>query len=326
MSAPPSLADFDLPLEELERYLPERDEPDDFDAFWAATLADAERHPLDVELTRVEAGRLTALEAHDMTFRGFGGDPIRAWLVRDPDLPGPRPCVVEFLGYGAGRGAVYDRLAWASTGYVNLVVETRGQGGPWSPGGTPDPHPVDPHVPGRMTCGIRSPETYFYRRVFTDAARAVQAAAQHPAVDPARVVVYGRSQGGGIALAAGALAEVAAVVADVPFLCHFRRAIRLTDEEPFSEIANHLRIYRSEVDLVLRTLSYFDGVNFAARGRAPALFSAGLMDRVCPPSTVFAAHNHYAGPREMQVWPFNGHEGGEQDQLDVTRRFLERVL
>ena len=38
---------FDLPLPELERYQPEIDEPDDFDDFWASTLAEA--------LSRVDA-------------------------------------------------------------------------------------------------------------------------------------------------------------------------------------------------------------------------------------------------------------------------------
>ena len=33
------MALFDLPLEELETYLPQRVEPADFDAFWAETLA-----------------------------------------------------------------------------------------------------------------------------------------------------------------------------------------------------------------------------------------------------------------------------------------------
>ena len=32
---------FDLPLDQLQTYKPDRSEPADFDAFWAATLADA---------------------------------------------------------------------------------------------------------------------------------------------------------------------------------------------------------------------------------------------------------------------------------------------
>ncbi len=50
---------FDLPLPELERYLPEPDEPDDFDDFWVSTLADA-RPPLAPSLTTAIARGLLA--------------------------------------------------------------------------------------------------------------------------------------------------------------------------------------------------------------------------------------------------------------------------
>jgi len=36
---------FDYPLERLQAYLPERDEPADFDAFWQQTLSEARQHP-----------------------------------------------------------------------------------------------------------------------------------------------------------------------------------------------------------------------------------------------------------------------------------------
>ncbi|MFI2648528.1 acetylxylan esterase [Micromonospora fulviviridis] len=42
---------------------------------------------------------------------------------------------------------------------------------------------------------------------------------------------------------------------------------------------------------VRRSLSYVDGVAFACRAAAPAHFGIGLRDRVCPPSTGFAAYN-----------------------------------
>jgi cephalosporin-C deacetylase len=325
VSGLPRLADFDLPVAELRAFRPEREEQADFDAFWESTLAEAAEHPLEVTLERV-APHMTAFDAFDMTFRGYGGDPIHAWLIHAPGESALRPCVVQFLGYTAGRQNVHERLAWAAAGYVTLVVETRGQGGPWQAGVTPDPHHADPHLPGILTKGIRSPQTYVYRRVYTDAARAVQAAASLPQVDPNRIAAAGRSQGAGIAIAAAALSGVAALIADVPFLCHFRRAIRITPEPPYSEIAQYLRINRSEVDSVQRTLSYFDGMNFAARCSAPALFSAALMDPICPPSTVFAAYNHYAGPRQMQVWRFNGHESGEGEQLDHELDFLATTL
>jgi cephalosporin-C deacetylase len=68
-------------------------------------------------------------------------------------------------------------------------------------------------------------------------------------------------------------------------------------------------------------------VNFARRASAPAWFSAALMDDICKPSTVFAAYNEYAGPKYIDVWPFNGHEGGAYDSdariLTVLREALQ---
>ena len=51
--------------------------------------------------------------------------------------------------------------------------------------------------------------------------------------------------------------------------------------------------------------------------RAPALFSVGLMDAICPPSTVYAAYHEYGGAKDMLVWEYNGHEGG--GALDEVR-------
>jgi len=66
------VAAFDLPLEELRTYRPERGEPADFDGFWALTLAETRARPLDLVLERVDVG-LAANDTFDVTFTGFGG-------------------------------------------------------------------------------------------------------------------------------------------------------------------------------------------------------------------------------------------------------------
>ncbi len=73
---------------------------------------------------------------------------------------------------------------------------------------------------------------------------------------------------------------------------------------------------------MFRTLSYFDGVSFAARATVPALYSVALMDAVCPPSTVFAAYNPLGPAPEIEVYPWNGHEGGGSPQQAVRPRML----
>jgi cephalosporin-C deacetylase len=320
---------FDLPLSELQSYLPPRGEPADFDAFWAATLAEARAHPLEPCFAPFDAG-LSTLEVFDVTYNGYGGQPIKGWLLLPAHRAGQAlPCIVEYIGYGGGRGFPLNWLVWASAGYAHLVMDTRGQGSSWQTGDTPDPEPpgTNPQFPGFMTRGVLDPATYYYRRVFTDAVRAVEAARAHPAVDGHRVAITGGSQGGGITLAVAALEpSVRAAAPDVPFLCQYRRAATLVDTAPYSEIARYCQTHRDKVETVFRTLSYFDGLNFAARATAPALFSAGLMDTICPPSTVYAAYNHYAGPKQMSVWEFNNHEGGATYQVQEKLRFFREQI
>ena len=321
------MAYFDLSLKELQSYCPDREEPADFDAFWKSTLEEVRTIPLGAVFEKVDYG-LVAQETFDVTFSGFGGQSVRGWLILPSKRSGRLPCVVEYIGYGGGRSFAIDWLLWASAGYAHLVMDTRGQGSSWSMGDTPDLYADggNAHYPGSMTKGILDPRHYYYRRVFTDAVRAIEAARAHPEVDPAQIAVTGGSQGGGITIAAAGLDPyVVAAMPDVPFLCHYRRATEIVDTYPYKEIAEYCHVHRDKVDTVFNTLSYFDGVNFAARAKAEALFSTALMDQVCPPSTVFAAYNHWAGEKEIKVYPYNGHEGGDSHQTVEKLKFLKRI-
>jgi cephalosporin-C deacetylase len=301
----------DWPLEQLREYRPDLVVPPDLDAFWAETLAGLGS---DASYERVDSGLVT-VETYDVTLTGFGGDPVRAWLhlpaaaLRDGPLPG----VVQYQGYNGGRGLPHEHVFWATAGYAHLVVDTRGQGSGWSTGATGDPGGSGPAQPGFLTRGIDDPHSYYYRRVYADAVGALEALRGHDLVDAGRVAVAGGSQGGGIAISVAALApsSVAAAMPDVPFLCDFRRAASVAQTEPYLELVRYLAAHRDRVDAAFSTLSYLDAAVLARQATAPALFSVALMDATCPPSTVFAAYNAWAGPRDIEVYEYNDHEGGE---------------
>lgn len=319
----------DLPLDELREYRADVQTPADLEGFWSATLAQARSHPGLLGCERVETG-LTTLETYDVTFGGYAGSPVRAWLTLPAGTaPDTRlPVVVEYVGYGGGRGRPHDHLVYASAGYAHLVMDTRGQGSAWSPGHTPDPDTAGaPRHPGFLTDGIEAPETYYYRRVFTDAVRAIDVLAELPGLDPTRVAVLGNSQGGGIALAAAALSEgVRAVLPSVPFLCDIRRGSQVAGRGPYLELSSYLAVHPERVEQTFGVLAHFDAAVLAPRCTAPALFSAALMDAVCPPSTVFAAYNAYAGPKQIKVWEYNDHDGAASAHLPHRLAMLTEHL
>lgn len=321
------MAHFDLPEADLQCYRSSVVPPPDLDAFWTGTLDDARVLGSPPEAEPAASG-LCLVDTWDVRFAGFGGQSVHAWYRRPAGACGDLPTVVTFKGYSGGRGLAHQVNPWALAGYATLDVDTRGQGyNHLSPGITPDPVGSGPATPGFLTRGIDSRDDYYYRRVFTDAVLVVEGAKQLSGVDPDRVVVAGVSQGGGIALAVAGLTDgVAAVLCDVPFLCDLPRAVALATCPPYDELTRYLSGNVMSGTEVFDTLSYFDGAILARGAQAPALFSVGLMDAVCPPSTVYAAYNAYAGPKEIRVYPYNGHEGGSQLHVAAQLRWLRDVI
>lgn len=318
------MAQFDLPLAELQTRQPRLAEPDDLDAFWSETLEAARTHDTPPRFDRIETG-LALLDTYDVRFAGFGGHPIRGWLHVPRGTSHRNETIVEYVGAGGGRGLAHEPSFWVLSGRSHFVMDNRGQGSGWRVGHTADPGDGGaPAAPGFATRGLHDPREHYYRRLITDAVRAVDAVRTRPDLAPGRVVLAGMSQGGGVAIAAAALTDgIAGLLADVPYLCDFARGIAVTDSAPYAEIAGYLAVHRGQVERALTTLAYVDAAVLASRADAPALFSVALADVVCPPSTVYAAYHRYGGVKQMAVYPFNGHEGGGSDHSAVQLAWLD---
>jgi cephalosporin-C deacetylase len=316
----------DMAQPELSKYQSSVAMPDDFEAFWASTLAEARAAGGEVTITAAPT-TLKAVTTYDVTFPGFGGHPVKGWLIVPTHHEGRLPLVVQYIGYGGGRGLPHEQLHWAASGFAYFKMDTRGQGSVWSVGETPDPVGANASFPGFMTRGILDKNDYYYRRVFTDAVRAIDAMVAQDFVDPERIAVCGGSQGGAITLAVSGLdPRVKAAMPDVPFLCDFPRAIGIAMRDPYREVANFLSQQRDRKAQVFETLNYFDCVNFARRAAARALFSIALMDEVCPPSTIYGAYNAYAGEKTMVEYEFNNHEGGQGFQEREQMAWLSELF
>ena len=299
----------------------------DFEAFWSSTL--------ETYLPKGTAPVLVdyptpmkLVDVKDVTVAGFNGDPIKGWLLVSRSADAQTPCIIMYDGYGGGRGLPNEWLFWVNAGYRVLVMDTRGQGGGFRLSDTADgAYPRGPQTPGFMTQGILNRDDYFYRRVFIDAVAFIDAARQMPGVNPDRIIVAGGSQGGGISLAAASLSNnVFAAMPDVPFLCNYKKATEMVDTYPYHEITLFCRVHRDKIDQVFSTLSYFDCMNLVTMATAPALISIGMHDPVCPPDTIFAMRNHYAGTVTTAIYEYNTHEGGSVAHQLVQADWLSSLL
>ncbi len=317
----------DMPLAELEQYRPQLTAQADFQAFWQQTLAESAAQPLNATLEEC-AYPVERVSVYRVRYDGFGKDTrICGWYLVPKEgyrleRDGRTPTLVIYHGYGGSKGWVAQHLAWALQGFNVFAVDTRGQSGD-----TPDNHHYDSGaVLGCMTKGLLDPQNYFYRFAYMDCVRAVDFVRSRP--ETGQLLLSGASQGGGLTLAVAALARdkgLTAAMADVPYLCHFRRAIEVFCDGPYIELVNYWKQHPEHVEDGYRTLSYFDGMNMAPLISCPVLFSVGLLDTICPPSTGFAVYNHLTCEKELRVYPYNGHEGGsiihEEEKYRFVRRF-----
>lgn len=294
---------IDMPLEQLRVYKPSLYRAEDFQGFWDTVLSQSDKQPLNAELIPYDL-RARGLECFAVRFDGFGGGRLAGWFLR-PDSRGQFPGLCVYHGYSGRAPRPLDLISFAAQGMCVLSMDCRGQNGQSQDAAI---YPEGHHA-GWMTAGIRDPRTYYYRNVYADAVRALEVLARRDETDPARLAITGVSQGGGITLAVAALSRKPVLaLADIPFLCDFRRSINIATAGPYPEITGFLRSFPHLYEETIRTLSYFDCLNLAPWIGCRTIISNGLWDDICPPSSIYGVYNHITAEKQMEVYPFHKHD------------------
>ena len=301
---------IDMPLEELRVYRGINPKPADFDAYWAAALAELEATPPAPEFLPAEFQTPFA-ECFDLWFTGVGGARVYAKYLRPRHAKEvPHPAVLQFHGYSGSSGDWQDKLGLAALGFSVAALDVRGQGGrSQDPGGA-----LGNTLHGHIIRGLDdAPERLFYRSVFLDTVQLARVVMALPEVDARRVGAMGMSQGGALTLACAALEpRIRRLAPMCPFLCDYRRVWEMDlARDAYEELRNWFRRFdprhERETEIFTR-LGYVDCQHLAPRIQGEVLMAVGLMDEICPPSSQFAAYNRITAPKEMALFPDFAHE------------------
>jgi cephalosporin-C deacetylase len=289
--------------------------PADFDEFWAESLAACPAPEPSFEYSPTLSTDTVAV--YDVRYTSYQGLRVAAWYTVPRHAAAPYPALVTIPGYISEPDVP---RYWSERGYAALAVAPRGK--------LRSNAVFNPGYPGLLTDNIADHHTYGYRGFYLDVVAAVDVLLERSEVDSDRIGLQGSSQGGGLGISTAALRPeaIACVSAGAPYLCGIMAATRLTRSYPYEEITEYLRVHPDHEPLVAETVSYYDGINFAPKVRAPVLIYLGMEDDVCPPETGFALHRVLPGEKRLYTYPRCAHHAGLPWVMTAVEEFLAEHL
>jgi cephalosporin-C deacetylase len=313
---------FDFPFEQLKTYQGINPRPTDFDRFWDKSLA--EMHALDAQVELVPAEfQADFVDCFHLYFTGTGGARIHAKLLHPKGVQKPHPAVLMFHGYGGNSGDWSDKLGYVGQGFTVAALDCRGQGGLSEDRGGVTSTTRSGHIIRGLDDALAgAPEKLLFRNIFLDTAQLARIVMEMPDVDPQRVGATGGSQGGALTVVCAALEPRIRRAAPVfPFLSDYKRVWEMDQaKDAYAELREYFRSFdpgHKKEDAIFEKLGYIDIQHLAPHIRGQVLWSIGLMDTICPPSSQFAAYNKINAPKSMSIYPDYGHEGipGTNDEI-----------
>ena len=268
--------------------------PADFDEFWATQKKKLVAVPVNPRLTPVKSPS-TNLECFDLQADSVGA-PVSGYYVR-PVGTKPKSLPVILLVHGAGvrSSSLGGAANWAGRGFLALDINAHGL-----PNGQPEGYYTNlagTDLKNYSSRGRESRETIYFLGMFVRLMRAIDFLTTQPEWDGRTVVVHGSSQGGAQSIvAAGLDSRVTFFAAGVPAMCdHTGVAAGRVNGWP-----QFLPNPPATPDpKILEAVRYYDAMNFATRAKAAGILTVGFIDTTCPPSSVYAAYNALAGPKEI---------------------------
>lgn len=310
-----------------ERIEPFTTEPSDFMEFWQASIEEAEEFPLTCSMEPAPEYCTDKIDCRLVRLMLNSRQSVYGYLFIPKDAK-PGSCPAVLCPPGAGVKTIKLPLRhryYAENGCIRFETEIHG---------------LDPRLPestfseisaafdgkenGYLANGLDDRDRYYMKRVYISLIRAIDLLTSLPEWDGRNVIVQGGSQGGALSIvAAGLDPRVTHCIVNHPALADmaaYSEPGRTGGYPHFNRIPGMLTPEH------VRTLSYYDVVNFARHVRARVYMTWGYNDDACPPTTSYAVWNVLDCPKESLITPINEHWTSEDTEYGHCLWMLRNLI
>lgn len=300
--------------------------PKDFNEFWDNNKAEAARYPLTYTKELAKDYCTDKVDCYLIKLMlNNRGQSIYGYLFY-PKNAAKGSCPVVLCPPGAGIKTIKEPLRhkyYAEEGCIRFEIEIHGLNPTMSEEEFKEiSNAFNGRENGYLNNGLDNRDNYYMKRVYLGCVRSIDLLTSLPEWDGKNVIVQGGSQGGALALITTGLDNrVTACVANHPALSDMAgyKAGRAGGYPHF------FRTEGMDTPDKLKTMAYYDVVNFARLIKVPTYITWGYNDDVCPPTTSYAVYNTLDCPKEALITPINEHWTSNDTEYGQLKWILKHL-
>lgn len=306
-----------------EKLTPYTMNPSDFDEFWRKNIDEARKSPISVTCEKVDKYTTDDFDCFLLKIKTDKRHSVYGYLTK-PKKEGKYPVVL--CPPGAGIKTIKEPMRntyYAKNGFIRLEIEIHGLHPELSTETFKEISTAFSDGNDYLSNGLDNRDNYYMKHVYVACVRCIDYLTSLPEWDGKNVALQGGSQGGALSLITAALdPRVTVCVANHPALSdmagyldnraggypHFNRSNGMLTEEK------------------VKTMQYYDVVNFARRITCPTYLTWGFNDDTCPPTTSYIVWNLITAPKESLITPINEHwtsENTNHGQMEWIKKHLK---
>ncbi len=280
--------------------------PSDFDSFWENAKEEAAQCPMKVERTFVPEYSSDKVDCYLVKIQAYEKGRYVYGYLTIPKKEGKFPVVFSPPGAGIKPMNPLKDIFYAESGFIRLDMEIHGI----RPDLKKEDYKEISSAFGNkhnsyLINGLDNRDNYYMKKVYLSCIRAIDYLTTLPEWDGKNLIAQGGSQGGALALiTAGLDSRITACAANHPALSDMAR-YKIGKAGGYPHLFT--KFEGMDTPEKLKTLQYFDVVNFARKIKVPVFMTWGYNDNVCPPTTSYIVYNTLNTKKESLVTPVNEH-------------------